>query len=666
MLYGSCYYPEHREPGEWEEDLRLMMNAGFNAVRIGEFAWKQFEPAEGTYDFSWLDRFIQLAGNHSVKVVLCPPMRTIPAWLYETSPSLMIETSEGHRLEFASRYTFCINHSLLRAKSGDLASALAARYGDNPLVIGWHLDNEIGDEPDCHCSVCKSKWNQWLQAKYGTIEALNSAWGTIFWSMEFNHFEQIPTPRITKADYNPSFLQAWREFRSECNIDAVRLLGGAIRPHIRANQYITTNNQMFWNHRTDYYRMAEYLDITGTNYYPPFGDRNQALSFGLAANRSFKKAPFHVYELRNEGHSILGAENNTPAPGELERLTMHTIANGADAVFYFPWKRFPFGSEQNHGAITDFNGKPTRMYEECRHIGGRLHDLGPCITGSLVPSDIAVLYDFPSRWHLEHPSGWTGDTGVYLRQINQLYHTVRKLGYNCDAVGRYGDFSAYKLLLVPMLPIVDDGLVAKLQQYVMSGGFIVFHPMCGIKNTDACYYPDRLHPGMLQLLGSRTAEVITTGPQNHVLFHWNKRSYTCGLFHEVIEPLTAQPEGYFINQWYEGNPAVTRHSFGKGQSWFIATFAEEMFYRDLVTYLCQEIGISPILGITPPEGIEITMRQSNQGTRYVFVINGGSKEIELPLPNETPMVDIWNREEISGVVTLKPLQVRVLLDRKGN
>ncbi|MGG1515587.1 beta-galactosidase [Paenibacillus oryzisoli] len=661
MLYGTCYYPEQREATRWAEDLRLMAKAGMNAMRVGEFAWKRFEPVPGSYDFRWLDAFLELASVYSIGLVLCPPLRTIPAWLAEQDPALMIETKEGHRLAYASRYTFCINHPLLREKSHQLASALAARYGSDPRVIGWHLDNEIGDEPDCHCAICTSKWQQWLEHRYGEVDQLNRAWGTVFWGMEVDHFGQIPTPRITKADYNPSFVQSWRQFRSDCNVDITRLLSEAIRPFLSSgSQYVTTNNQMLWNNRTDYFEMARHLDITGTNYYPPYGDNSRALAFGLAVNRGCKKAPFHVYELRNGGHAIPGASNNTPAPGELERLTMHTIANGADGVFYFPWKQFPFGCEQNHGALTDYDGKPTRLYDECSSIGERLQQLSPVIGGSQVVSDIAILYDYPCRWHVEEPSGWMGDNQLYVQTCNTLYQTVRKLGFNCDAVGRSGDFSAYKLLLVPMLAIVDDELVAKLQQYASAGGVIVFHPMSGIKNADAVYYPERLHLGMIQLIGSTTAETATSGSENSVKFRWRERTYACGMFHELIVPTSAQTAGEFVDQWFEGSAAVTSHTVDEGRVWFIATFAEEKFYKDLISFLCQEIGISPLLGAVPPDAVEVSMRQSADGTKYIFILNGSGAETAITLPHA--MTDIWNKEPVEGTLCLKPYQVRIITD----
>ncbi|WP_168928912.1 beta-galactosidase [Paenibacillus dokdonensis] len=661
MLYGSCYYPEHRTSSEWTEDLSLMQTAGLNAVRIGEFAWTRLEPAEGRYDMEWLDEFIKTAARYAVYIVLCPPMRTVPAWLVEKNPSIRIETSEGVLLEYASRYSFCINHPLLRQRSSALASVLAQRYGDHPFVAGWHLDNEIGDEPDCHCPVCKEHWQNWLKSKYKNIDNLNQAWGTVFWSMEYCHFGQISTPRATKTVFNPSMMQAWRQFRSSVNTEVVKLLADAIQPQLSNISYISTNNQMPWNNHTDYYEMAELLDITGTNYYPPYGENCRSLAFGLAANRSFKKAPFHVYELRSEGHSIIGAASNTPEPGELERLTLHTIANGADAVFYFPWKRFPYGAEQNHGALTDYAGKPTRIYHECERIGSKLRRIASMLSGSMVVSDIAVLYDFPSRWHAEEPSPWTGETGLYMKQVNTLYHTVRNLGFNCDAVGRNGNFTAYKLLLVPMLPLVDDELVHKLAEFTASGGIILFHPMCGIKDMDACYYPDRMHEGLKELLGLRHLETASSSASHPVYFTWRNHQYHGRFFQELIKSEGCSVEGEFASEWYADYPAVIKNKFGKGESWMVTTFAEESFYKDLIGSLTSSLGISEILGVgvTPPSELEVTLREAADGTSFIFILNCTNKTVGMELTNTYP--DIWNEESVSGEIMFAPHQVRILV-----
>lgn len=194
ILFGAAYYPEHREPSKWDFDLDNMKKANLDCLRIGEFAWSRFEPSNGNYDFEWLDTFMEKATKRDISVLLCPPLRTLPAWMVEQDRGVLIERSDGVVLEYGSRYTFCINHPLVQKKGGLLAEALSKHYGRNPQVVGWHLDNEQGADPDCHCPICKEKFQNWCKNHYGTIDNLNKAWGAAFWGLHFNNWQQIPTP----------------------------------------------------------------------------------------------------------------------------------------------------------------------------------------------------------------------------------------------------------------------------------------------------------------------------------------------------------------------------------------------------------------------------------------------------------------------------------------
>ena len=205
FLFGAAYYPEHRNPKKWAYDLEQMAKANVTCLRVGEFAWFRFEPAEAKYEFSWMDEFLELAVAKGIKLLMCPPLRTLPAWLVEQDRSLLIENSGGVVLEYGSRYTFCINHPLLKKKGRKMAAMMAKHWGNNPNIAGWHLDNEHGDEPDCHCPICKKKFQTWCSEKYTSITNLNEKWGLAFWGLQFDDWSQIPTPRTTKAPHSPAF-----------------------------------------------------------------------------------------------------------------------------------------------------------------------------------------------------------------------------------------------------------------------------------------------------------------------------------------------------------------------------------------------------------------------------------------------------------------------------
>jgi beta-galactosidase len=674
MYFGAAYYPEHRDPARWTEDLDRMAEAQVNALRVGEFAWKRFEPGAGEYDFSWLDRFLDLSLARGIRLLLCPPLRTAPAWLVEAHPDVAIETEAGLRLEYGSRYTFCILHPALRDRGLALAERLAERYGAHPGLIGWHLDNEYGDEPDCHCSRCAVAWREWLARRYGQVAAMNAAWGNVFWGLEYDHFGQVPTPRRTKAIHNPAHLQCWRQFRSDVTVACVADHAAAVRRHSRLP--VTTNNQSLWNNRTDYYDLAEHLDVTGTNYYPPFGARTLDSALGLAACRSYKRRNFQVHELRSGPQNIPGAGFSCGRPGELTRLTLHTVANGADAVFYFRWRICPFGAEQQWGAITDYDGQPTRIYEEVRSIGAGLCRLGSELEGTSVWAEAALLYDFPSRWNLETGSPLNAPVGLYLDRVKLAYRSIRRLGYACDAAGRKSDWTGYRVLVVPLLPLVDDRLAERLESFVAGGGFLVLHPWCGTKDGEGRYHPGRLHPRLEALAGLRLRDYVpldadsqagAIDPENPGQrmrsdsacgLTWGGQEFSADLYADLIDPVDTQVEAVFTRSWFSGRPAVTRRDAGRGRVYYVATFPGESFYDSFGGALLAESGSSRIWPDPLPAAVEVAERRAPDGRRLVFLLNAGGEPHRLMAPCSTH--DLWQDERIDGAFTLAPLGVRIL------
>lgn len=657
MLLGAAYYPEHRDPLKWDFDLDRMAEAHVNCLRVGEFAWVRFEPKPGIFDFSWMDIFNEKAERRGIKLLMCPPLRTTPAWLVEEDPSVLIEREDGVRLEFGSRYTFCINHPLLRERGAILAETLAKHYAGNPNIVGWHLDNEHGDEPDCHCPICRQKFQRWCQQQYGTIEALNEKWGLVFWGLEFNSFSQVPTPRVSKTFHSPGHLQAWRRFRSECTIEGVHLQADAIRKFCPPAQFITTNNQPSWNPRTDYYEMDQLLDIAGTNYYPDYGDGSWFLPFALSSCRSFKRKGFQVHELRNGAHMIPGRGGNTPAPGEVERLTLHAVGNGADAIFYFRWRACPFGAEQSHGTLTDYDGRPKRVYFEVQRTFERLTRLEDKLKGTQVVSEVAQVHDFPTWWAADTGVTWNGPRGWYLEYNKRMFQALKHAQVNVDVTSIQQDLSAYKVVVVPLMTLIDDSAANRLLRYVEEGGTLVWHPLCGTKDPEARIYPDRLHPALVNLMGVNLAEFATLGEGERVPFTWRAKEYQASLFCDLLSLQGAEVEGEFTGGWFNGLPALTRRLYGKGQVFYVAGFAEMDFYRDFIRWLCAETGVPSALPSRQPDCIEVTERRSPAGRRLVFLHNTSNQEQTLDLPSAH---DVYHSEPVTGKTTIDPFGVRVL------
>lgn len=659
MIYGAAYYPEHRDPDRWDYDLDMMVAAHLNSVRIGEFAWKRFEPKEGQYDFQWLDTFIEKAAAHDIDILLCPPLRTAPAWLVEKDRNILMIDDRGVQLEFGNRYTFCINQPTLRETGLAIAAEMAERYATNPSIVGWHLDNEYGDEQDCFCSVCAERWRDWLRSRYADIDALNVRWGNVFWGLEFDDFRQIPMPSHTKTFYSPAHLLNWRRFRSDCTVEMIGLHADALRSR-GADQPITTNGQV-WNARTDYYQSAKHLDICGTNYYPNHGSDYRNSAFGLANTRGYRQQTFHVHELQNGAHGFPGENNGTPAPGEMERLVMHTIGNGADGIYYFRWRACPFGCEQTHGTLTDYDGQPMRIYDECQRTGRNLKRISGLLEGSAVKSEVGVLFDFETRWMMESGARWNGPEDLYMERCRMIYRAVRDSGVNCDSVGRAADLSRYKLLIVPFISAMTDELVEKLQAYVDGGGTLVCHPLSGTKNDDATFYLQNLHPGMGELLGISRRDFATSGETDSNLFKWNGKEWKCGMFLDFPRVETASIEAEYINCWFAGEAAMTSRALGNGRAVYVACLPDASFYPAFVSDAIEKAGVKRILGGTmPPSAVELCERTTPDGRRIVFLLNGSDTLQEVDLPG--PMVDVWHEEDVVDSVSISANGIRILMD----
>ena len=666
MLYGAAYYPEQRDPSRWAHDLDLMRAAGINALRVGEFAWRRFEPSEGVFDFSWMDRFRDLAAERGISLLMCVPLRTPPAWLVEKCPSVRLEREDGVILEFGSRYSFCINNPYLRERGAIIAEQIGRRYGADPAVAGWHIDNEHGDEPDCHCQVCTGLFRDWLKEKYnGDISALNRAWGLVFWGLEFDHFGQIPTPRISKTHHSPGHTVDWRRFRSFSTIQALKLQADAVRRFSTGQKFVTTNNQPSWNGRTDYYDMAaQATDAAGMNYYPPFGSGNpmgvmDGLAFALC--RSFHDGrPFQIHELRCGAHIVPGRAGCTPHPGEVSRLAMHGIASGANAEFFFRWRACPFGIEQSHGSITDYDGRPTRIYQEVSKVGNWIKKYGEEISRTAFDASIGVFMDYQTRWSFEAtPPEWGSPPGFYTGFSANVFKGVREAGFSADAVSRRFDWSRYKMVIIPALSCCDDSIALKIEKYVMSGGTAVMFPQTGWKDADSHIFDMRMHPVLRRLIGFSPEDFATLGQDEKIKFDWNENVYSGSLLVELPKPAEGViPDGSVCGEWYEGAPMIIRRRTGSGTAVFIATFPDISFMRDFFLSEAARLQIPRIIPDGTPSGIDMMERVSPDGTRYCFVLSC------LPKPSETPIpyagTDIYGDRTVSGQVNLPPYGVAVI------
>jgi len=655
-LRGAAYYPEHREECCWESDLRNMQAANLNAVRVGEFAWKRFEPRDGEYVFDWMDRFNRLAARYGIGLVLCPPIRTLPAWLVERDPTVLLQRADGVRLAYGSRYTFCINHPLLQQKGEALAEAMAAHFGAHSNVLAWHLDNEHGDELDCHCPLCADAFREWCRRRYSDIDALNRCWGTVFWGLEYDRFEQIPTPGPTCIPAGPGHQLAWRRFRSDATVALVELQARAVRRGDGGRLPTTTNHQPSWNMRNDYAAMGrEAVDISGLNYYPSFGEGGAQMSYELARCRGYKQAPFLIHELRCGPHMIPGRPDNQPAAGEIERLAVHCVAHGANGVFFYRWKPAPFGVEQTHGSIADYDGRPTRVHGEVAALYRRIQRLDPFLAGSDVIRQTAILFDLDSEWVLGQENAWLGPNDLQQTIARRCYESLLRNRFSVDVVGRAAAWDDYRLLLLPCMTVVDDELAARLVRYTERGGTLVAHPLSGLRDDEARIDPHRMHESLRALFGIEPREFRTAS--EGLPMEWSGGSDEGQWLQEAPSVFDAECFGSIAG--VPQGPVWTARRAGQGRAIFLCTYGSETFYERWLKQLAMEASLEPSVPEDVPDTLEVVQRTGPNGD-LLFLLNRTNRPLEISWPGGVGR-DVYRDEPRVDRLSFCPYGVRVLL-----
>ncbi len=394
--YGADYYPEQWPVERWNIDARLMKEAGFNVVRLAEFAWSRMEPAAGYYDFAWLDRVIDILGEQGIDVVLGTPTASPPPWLMSEHPDLFNVWPDGVRATYGSRRTYCPTNPIYRRYARNITQAMAEHYRTHPRVIGWQIDNEFGDA--CYCEMCQAGFQSWLANKYSSLDALNAAWGTIFWSHVYTDWAQIPLPALTSRTplgldsgtvANPGLILDFARFVSDTYVGFQNNQLAILRTQC-PNHFVTHNLMGFGYDKLNYFDLAKPLDFVTWDNYPRGFWRSDGkmsppdLALEHATMYGLKNHNFWVMEAQS-GRSGWHVMGSVPRPGELRLWAYQAIAHGADAIVFFRWRSGRFGTEQLWQGILDHDGIPRRRYQEIKQMGQELQQIGSHSRGSQGP-----------------------------------------------------------------------------------------------------------------------------------------------------------------------------------------------------------------------------------------------------------------------------------------
>ncbi len=490
---GTCYYPEHWPRDTWKNDSRRMAEAGLTWVRIGEFAWSRLEPAPDQLEFGWLDDAMEILGQAGLKVVLGTPTATPPRWMLDRHPDMLAVDVEGRPRKFGSRRHYCFSHEGYRQDCARIVTLLADRYGSHPHVAAWQTDNEYGchDTTISYSDAARVAFRDWLADRYGSIERLNEAWGNVFWSMEYNEFDQIDLPNLTVTEPNPSHALAFRRFSSDQVVTFNRLQAEIIRA--RSNAPLA-HNYMGRITDFDHYKVAQDLDIASWDSYP-LGFLEDRLGADTAQQRTFARQgdpdfqAFHhdLYRAVGRGRWWVmeqqpgpvnwASYNRAPLPGMVRLWTWEAFAHGAEVVCYFRWRQAPFAQEQMHAGLLRPDSQEAPAIGEIRSILSEL-ETSPDVQQAQSP--VALIFDYDAEWSWAVQPHGTGLS--YFGLVFDTYRGLRRLGLSVDILPPgVRDFDGYRLVVAPGLMHMPEDLK---QALAASKAQVLLGPRTAARDAD--------------------------------------------------------------------------------------------------------------------------------------------------------------------------------------
>lgn len=651
MYIGVDYYPEHWPKERWATDARLMQEAGFNVVRLAEFAWIFLEPEEGRFTFDLLDEAITLLGQHGISVVLGTPTAAMPAWAPRKYPEVMAMDAGGRRVTWGVRKNNCFSSGTYRLLSERITRAMAGHYAETPNVIGWQTDNEFGGQ-QCFCPSCRADFQDWLRAKYGGLEALNAAWGTHFWGQHYGAWGEIQLPDNPETQ-NPSLCLDWKRYHSWAEArfqhDQVAILRACCPAHF------VTHNMMGLYSELDYYQMAEDLDFVSWDNYPVWGRPTIPVEASAGADlmRGIKGKNFWIME-QTAGPGGWSSFGRNPRPGEIRKICYQQLAHGADAQVWFRWRACTAGREQYWHGLLGHDGKPLRRYREAAQVAREYHALAAELEGTTLKPAVAFIYDYESHWALSIQPGFAGNS--YREAMLRYYRACFRAGVNVDLVPPTADLAPYRAVIAPDLYLLPDALAQRLRDYVANGGVLLTDCRTGVKTeTNLCH--DRTLPGLLSdVLGITIEEYDSIEDGQSYPIASPEGEYTAVQYVDWLTPQGAESLATY-RQWHlEAFAAATRHRFGRGAAFYVgAVVQEQAFYDGVMAQVFAAAGVSPLLA--PPEGVEVSVREGN-GRRLLFLVNHTEEMQTVPVP--AGVRDLLGGRETGEALTLDRYGVAIL------
>lgn len=677
LQLGVCYYPEHWSEELWEDDFKRMREMNISTIRIGEFAWALFEPEEGVFEFELFDRALNAAHRYGLQVIMGTPTATPPAWLTHNYPEVLNAAADGTLYRHGMRRHYNYNNPKYREFCAIITREMAEHFKDHPAIIGWQLDNEFNCETNVfYAEADHVAFREWAKRKYGTLDALNRAWGTVVWSQTYTEWEQIHLPRPTVADSpNPHLALDEKRFISDSVIEFARIQADILR-EVAPNHWITTNG--LFGHLDSHALTDELLDFFSYDSYPQFStifpsaDENPLLdrkwSLNLSATRDISPNFCIMEQQAGPGGWVNRIDMPSPRPGQMRLWTYQSVLHGADLVLYFRWRTATVGTEIYWHGLNDYHNRPNRRVREAEQVGREFAQIGDMIAGTTYKANIAILRDYDNEWDGEFDV-WHGpltarSTNAWFKRLQYRHIPVDYV--SLSAIGAdVAKLLRYQVLVYPHAAILSEETAALLKTYVERGGKLIFGARTGYKNI---YGHCRMQPfpGPIAELCGITVEDFTLikGTVKAPALRWTTSTGAspetfAEAFNDILQVEDASVEvlAEYASDYYAGSPALTKRKHGSGEAWYYGAAFSDEAVDNLLNLLALNSPTSAWL--QAPQQVEVGIREADDGSEHVFLLNYGADSARIGVKED--YTDLLGASIAEGSLELPAYGVAILV-----
>jgi len=663
LYYGAAYYPEVWPESEIDKDIAHMKALKMNVMRMGEFAWSRMEPKEGKYDFVWLHRVIEKLHANGIDVILGTPTATPPVWLTEKHSQIFQINENGLQMTHGGRRNCSYTSKIYREYSHKICERMAQEFGNKPGVIGWQTDNEFSLSPD-YSQETKKQWVSWLKKRYKTIDNLNQLWCTDLWSQTYQKFEQIPMP-ASKVWHHPSLRFAWAAFTNDMIVEFQDIQLASIRKYSK----LPITHDGMPQQQVDYEKLFKNLDFTSTNNYHSFeaydliqSNYDRLRGQGMGYHWLFETAP---------NFSGGGDKGQTwylhQIPGSMKAALWMNYASGGQGAMFWLWRQHRAGQEMVHGSVLSAFGGEVSNYSEIKELGEELDKSSEFLMNNPVAkAEAAVLYSHESETGFKFEEYASG-INYYWDWTYRFYRAMADAYIFRDVIYSSADLSQYKLIFIPLMPLISDEFQSRLKTWVEQGGTLVLGPQSGYRNEEWAQHTNHFLGNIEDWSGINVKTIIPIGAKRRAeempflidySIDLNIEQSEASLWGLALHTKNGKVLANYNGGAHDKKPAIIENKVGKGRVILLGTDPGKPALKKLLLYAAKKSNVKPLA--TGDEQVVIVPRQGKESGFIMVNLSKNVKKISLNT-NAVSFENILLNTKILGKeFELKPYEVLVM------